>query len=253
VTFGAGLTLVIVLSAELADSLDATFVGPGGLIGVAVAGGVVWVFGPSAIIAAVVAGVAAGAITDELIKHRQPTDQEYRFAQTVFGDTLPPRDRIYVTNLSHDGGRKYTWPNLDGSVVLNLDDAFENPMQHSDRSYPTKGQLFIHELAHAWQIKAKSFIPGLLCKAVFETHTYQPGTELKQWNKFGLEQQAGIVDGWFGKYANMWTSIEDVIVKLAAPGHHSRSFTFGISRITYDWGETESHASALIPMAGLSN
>ena len=80
VTFGAGLALVIAASAELADSLDASFVGTGGLVGVAVAGGVVWVFGPSAIVAAVVAGVAAGAITDAMIKHRQMTSEEYRFA-----------------------------------------------------------------------------------------------------------------------------------------------------------------------------
>src|SRR3954454_11073701 len=111
VTFGVGVALVIAASAELADSLDASFVGPGGLVGVVVAGGVVWVFGPSAIIAAVVAGVAAGAITDAMIKHRMMTIEEYRFASTVFGDTLPARERFFITNLSHDGGRNYTWPN----------------------------------------------------------------------------------------------------------------------------------------------
>jgi hypothetical protein len=130
VTFGAGLALVVCASAELADEFDASFVGPGGLVGVAVAGGVVWTFGPSAIIAAVVAGVAAGAITDALIRHRQLTDEEYAFATLVFGDTLPPRERIYVTNLSHGCGHKYTWPNVDDSVLLNLDDAFDHPMTH---------------------------------------------------------------------------------------------------------------------------
>lgn len=103
VTFGAGLALVIAASAEMADALDASFVGPGGLVGVVVAGGVVWVFGPSAIIAAVVAGVAAGAITDAMISHRQITSEEYQFAVTVFGNTLPPMDKLYLTNLSHGG------------------------------------------------------------------------------------------------------------------------------------------------------
>lgn len=214
VTFGTGLALVIAASAELANSMDASFVGPGGLVGVAVAGGVVWMFGPSAIIAAVVAGVAAGAITDAMIKHRQLSSEEYRFASTVFGDTLPPRERIYVTNLSHDGGRKYTWPNLDGSVVLNLNDAFDDPMNYASSGYPTKGQVFIHELAHAWQIQTKSFIPGILCKVVFETGSYDYGPANQAWSEFGLEQQAAIVDHWFGKYAGMWNTTEDVITNL---------------------------------------
>src|ERR1043166_5795852 len=46
VTFGAGLALVIAVSAEISKAADANFVGPGGLVGVAVAGGVVWSFGP---------------------------------------------------------------------------------------------------------------------------------------------------------------------------------------------------------------
>jgi hypothetical protein len=215
VTFGAGLALVIAASAELANSLDASFVGPGGLVGVVVAGGVVWVFGPSAIIAAVVAGVAAGAITDAMIKHRQMTSEEYRFASTVFGNTLPPRDRFYITNLSHGGGRKYTWPNLDGSIVLNLDDAFEDPMHYASSGYPTKGQVFIHELTHAWQIHIKSFIPGVLCKAVVQTGSYDYGPAGQAWSDFGLEQQAAMVDHWFGNYAGTWHTTEDVIANLA--------------------------------------
>lgn len=214
VTFGAGLALVIAASAELADSLDASFVGTGGLVGVAVAGGVVWVFGPSAIIAAVVAGVAAGAITDAMIKHRQMTSEEYRFASTVFGDTLPPRERFFITNLSHDGGRNYTWPNLDGSILLNMNEAFDNPMHSVSSGYKTKGQVFIHELVHAWQIRAKSFIPGLLCKSVLATGAYDYGRASQPWSDFGLEQQAAIVDKWFGAYSIEWNTIEDVIKNL---------------------------------------
>ena len=232
VTFGAGLALVIAASAEIDNALDASFVGPGGLVGVVVAGGVIWVFGPSAIIAAVVAGVAAGAITDALIKHRQITAEEYRFASTVFGNTLPPPERIYLTNLSHGGGRLYTWPNLDGSVVVNMNDAFDDPMHYNKNShYPTNGQVFIHELAHAWQIRTKSFIPGLICKAASQTGSYSFGSQFdsvgKAWDDFGLEQQASIVDSWFGNYARGWSSIEDVTAKLATPAAiHDAYFGF---------------------------
>lgn len=216
VTFGAGLALVIAVSAEIADSLDASFVGPGGLVGVVVAGGVVWMFGPSAIIAAVVAGVVAGAITDAMIKHRQMTSEEYEFAGTVFGDTLPKRDRLYLTNLSHGGGRKYTWPDLDGSVIVNLGDAFDNPMHYAGgKQYPAPGQVFIHELAHAWQIQTKSFTPGLLCKAVFQTGSYDFGPAGQAWSDFGLEQQAAIVDCWFQKYSGTWNTIEKLAANLS--------------------------------------
>jgi hypothetical protein len=215
VTLGVGLALVIVVSAQVSDSLDASFVGTGGLVGITVAGGVVWVFGPSAIIAAVVAGVAAGAITDALIKHRQMTDEEYRFANVVFGDTLPPREKFFITNLSHGGGHKYTWVNVDRSILMNLDDAFDDPMHYSDAAhdYGTKGQVFIHELVHAWQIKTESFTPGTICKAVFGNHSYTPNVG-EQWSDMGLEQQAAVVDQWFGEYAKEWTTIEDLIAKL---------------------------------------
>lgn len=215
VTLGAGLALAVCVSAEVAQAAGASFVGPGGLVGVVVAGGVVWLFGPAAVIPAIIAGIAAGAITDALIQHRQLTDDEYNFASIVFGDTLPPREIIYVTNLSHDGGRKYTWPELDGSIILNMDDAFDDPVHYAKGGYSTHGQVFIHEMTHAWQIHTKSFIPGILCKAVFETSSYSFGPAGQAWGDFGLEQQAAIVDTWFGTYASNWTSQADLVAKLA--------------------------------------
>jgi hypothetical protein len=114
VSFGAGLALVIAVSDEISKATDANFVGPGGLIGVVVAGGVVWTFGPSAIIAAVVAGVVAGAVTDAMIKHRRIRQDEYDFACEVFGDSLPPIEK--------------------GTVAGD--------------EYITPGQVLIHELTH---------------------------------------------------------------------------------------------------------
>jgi len=215
VTFGAGLALAVCVSAEIANAVGASFVGPGGLVGIVVAGGVVWLFGPAAVIPAIIAGVAAGAITDALIQHRQLTDDEYNFAAAVLGNTLPPKERIYVTNLSHDGGRKYTWPELDGSVILNMGDAFDDPVHYAKGGYSTAGQVFIHEMTHAWQIQAKSFVPGILCKALLQTSSYSFGSAGPPWGDFGLEQQAAIVDTWFGKYAVGWSTLEDLVAKLA--------------------------------------
>lgn len=224
VTLGAGLAFVVCVSAEIANAAGASFVGPGGLVGVVVAGGVVWVFGPGALMAAVIAGVAAGAITDALIRHRLLTDDEYSFASTVFGNTLPPKDRIFVTNLSWDDGRKYTWPELDGSVILNLGDAFDDPVHAVSKGYATQGQVFIHEMTHAWQIHTGSFIPGILCRKVTQTSSYEYGPAGSSWSDFGLEQQGAIVDQWFGKYAWQWKNLQDVIDKLGAKEAISDSY-----------------------------
>lgn len=216
VTFGASLALVIAVSAEVSKATDANFVGPGGLVGVAVAGGIVWTFGPSAIIAAVVAGVVAGAVTDALIEHRQIHQDEYDFAQVVFGDTLPPMEKLYLTNLSHDSGRKYTWPNVDGNILLNLGDAFGDPVHHNDGGYPTQGQVFIHELTHAWQIARFNFVPGLVCRRLTGGASYTPGPADGDWHSdFGLEQQAAVVDRWFGAYGMGWANLDDLRAKLS--------------------------------------
>lgn len=225
VTFGAGLALVIAVSAEISEAAGANFAGPGGLVGVAVAGGVVWTFGPSAIIAAVVAGVVAGAVTDALINHRQIHQDEYDFAGVVFGDTLPPMEKLYLTNLSHDGGRKYTWPNVDGNILLNLGDAFDDPMGHVEgnsteagAAYTTRGQVLIHELTHAWQIARFNFVPGLACRRVTGGASYSPGPADGDWGSdFGLEQQARVVDRWFGIHGKGWVNTVDLAKKLAMP------------------------------------
>jgi hypothetical protein len=234
VTFGAGLALVIAVSDEISKATDANFVGPGGLIGVVVAGGVVWTFGPSAIIAAVVAGVVAGAVTDAMIKHRRIRQDEYDFACEVFGDSLPPIEKLYLTNLSTNGGRKYTWPNVDGNILLNLGDALEDPrspMGHTEGTgtvagdeYITPGQVLIHELTHAWQIARFNFVPGLACRRVSGGSSYDPGSADGDWGSdFGLEQQARVVDCWFGKHAFGWTSIADLRTKAIHSGCDERS------------------------------
>jgi hypothetical protein len=221
VTLGAGLALVIAVSAEVSRATDANFVGPGGLVGVIVAGGIVWTFGPSAIIAAVVFGIAAGAVTDALIQHRHLRQDEYDFAQVVFDGTLPPIEKIFVTDLSHDGGRKYTWPNVDGNILLNLGDAFDDPVHHAEGNgkkgdaYVTQGQVFIHELTHAWQIARLNFAPGLICRSVTGGSSYTPGPPDGNWHSdFGLEQQAAVVDRWFGYYGFGWTDPADLKDKL---------------------------------------
>jgi hypothetical protein len=166
--------------------------------------------------AAVVAGIAAGAITDAMIKHRTLADvihsgseEERNFVTEigdVFGDTLPQFERIILTNLSHDSGRAFTWPIVDGSILMNLGEAFDSPMgEHPERGYPGKGQLLIHELTHAWQIENAGYEPAFICMSAIAgggSYNYGPpylktGMAAPPFGSYGTEQQAAIVDQWF--------------------------------------------------------
>ncbi len=125
---------------------------------------------------------------------------ERKFAETVFGGSLPSNDRIILTNLEGLNGRKFVAPNPAGQALVNLGNAYDNPMEFHDEAYPSKGKVFIHELTHAWQIHHSSFVPGLVCEGIFNQLTgadIKPGPGGKNWSEYNLEQQATIVDEWF--------------------------------------------------------
>ena len=185
----------------------------GGLAGVLVASGVLVVFGPSAIIAAIVAGAAVGVAVELALKHRKLTDrpEEVEFANRVFQGTLPV-DRIVLTNMLGLGGRPFTIPSVGDTILVNLGEGFDDPIRYTGKGDPDKprkqaaGQLFIHELTHAWQIDVTTFLPGLMCDAIQNQVTtlggdmgvYRYGLPDREFGGFNLEQQASIVDDWFG-------------------------------------------------------
>ena len=159
----AGVCIVLGVQAADLAGVDEEL-GTAGLAGVVVAGGVLVVFGPGAIIPAIVAGAAAGVAVELAIKHRRMTDAERVFAERVFGRTLPV-DRIVLTNLLGIGRRPFTIPSIGSAILVNLGAGFENPEGYrgfGDADNPAQqaaGQLFIHELAHAWQIDTETFLP----------------------------------------------------------------------------------------------
>jgi hypothetical protein len=181
----------------VANAAAGVFEGSRGLVGVVTAGASLFIAGPGALIPAFVAGAAAGQF---LVRHRLMTVEEYAFAQEVYVDSLPPGDRIVLTNLFGLGGKKFTCPNAAGQVLLNLGEGYDHPTTHVEPAYPAPGKLFIHELAHAWQIHHSSFVPGLVCEGIYTQlarEVYEPGPAGKPWSQFNLEQQATIVDEWF--------------------------------------------------------
>lgn len=206
-----GVCFVLGVHAADAVGIDQEL-GTAGLIGVAVASGVLVVFGPSAIVAAIVAGAAAGTAVELLLKHRRLTDrpEEVAFADQVFQGTLP-LDRIVLTNMLGIGRRPFCIPSVGDTILVNLGEGFDDPIRYTGKGDPDKprqqaaGQLFIHELTHAWQIDVATFLPGLMCDAVLNQSTtldgdmgvYDYDRPNRDFARFNLEQQASIVDDWF--------------------------------------------------------
>lgn len=159
---------------------------------------------------ATVTGVNFGAVTAALIHSRQVRPDEYQFAAQVFGGSLPPIENLWLTNLESFGGRAITLPGPRGRIYLNVGAyCMDHPVTHIQPSYPRPGQLFIHELTHAWQIHHRSFVPGWLCEgAVLQTRkffgakVYQYGPAGQPWSEYNLEKQASIVDDWFAGTRN---------------------------------------------------
>jgi hypothetical protein len=204
-----GACFVLGIHAADAAGLDEAL-GTAGLAGVLVASGVLVVFGPGAVVAAIVAGAVAGVAVELALKHRKMTDREIEFANRVFKGTLPI-DRIVLTNMLGIGRRPFTMPSVGDTILVNLGAGFEDPAHYTGKGDPDKpreqapGQLFIHELVHAWQIDVTHFLPGLMCDGLLNQSTtlggdmgvYAYGAPGRDFRRFNLEQQANIVDDWF--------------------------------------------------------
>jgi hypothetical protein len=201
--------LVVLIGTELAD-LGVKVGTPDILGGVLVAGGTLVILGPFGLIPAVVAGVATAELID--VRHRSMTEEERTFADRVFNGKVD-FDRVTLTNMSQEG-RKFTIPSIDDSILVNLDDAFDQPTMFQSLTVPDyvqKGSVFIHELTHAWQITNKSFV-GMIC-GMSQNYSYHAGPrdtdrttnlgwENRPWGEFNNEQQAHIVDDWYGAHWN---------------------------------------------------
>ena len=136
------------------------------------------------------------------------TGPEREFADRVFKGSMD-YDKVVLTNLSHDNGRKFTIPSIGKAILVNLNDAFDDPVHYkeaADSDYPEPGAVFIHELTHAWQIANNSFL-GVICGMdsnyeYFDARGRSGDTAWPQrsFGTFNNEQQAHIVDDWYGMH-----------------------------------------------------
>jgi uncharacterized protein with LGFP repeats len=195
---GAEIALIIALGHELEDLTGVAVGGPGVLPGVLVTAGSAFLLGPNFIFPAIVAGVAVGAVTDALITYRRMTGAEMAEADKVFGGQIP-YGLVWLTNLSASQNRKFTWPSIDNSILVNLGDAYDDPVHKPEPNsdYQSPGEVFIHELTHAWQIAHAFFSPGLACERLIDP-SYAFGPPGPSFSSFTIEGQAQIVDYWYG-------------------------------------------------------
>lgn len=202
-TLGAPLAICLVLGAEFGDA-DIDVPGLGGVIGLGIVGGSLFIWGPLAIGPAFVHGVAVGAVVDQFVKIRKLRQEEINFADKVFAGKLD-FDRIRLTNLSGLDTKEFVFPTVDNTILVNIGNSFDSPLTAVFPGKPVPGQLLIHELTHAWQIQHFPFayVPGWLCEGIREQvfigrAAYDYGGPGPPWDSFHIEAQAHIVDDWFG-------------------------------------------------------
>lgn len=215
---------VILVGNEL-SGMDTKLGAPGTLAGVLVAGGTLMIVGPFGLVPAVVAGAAAASLTD--VKDRAMTPHERVFADKVFAGSLD-YERIRLTNMVDPtgSGRKFAFPTVGDNILVNIGEAFDNPTTHREpplpgdpsgriSKYTEPGSLFIHELVHAWQLTHNSLV-HVVCN-ISKDYDYFDTTigrkadtswHGRSWGGFKNEEQASIVDDWYGIYRGRLDSFE---------------------------------------------
>ncbi len=200
---GAAIGLVVFVGVEVGSLISTGSLVPGARV----VGGVLWLAGPSNTLIA----LAAEGIASAGSRERELTQDEYDFADhAVFQGTLPPRDRIVLTDTIGGNDRAFTFPRFDGKITVNMGAAcYDDPrtyrVDHPDpRKKRVYGETFVHELVHAWQIQHAPTDLGLLADALASKvceatggDPYEYGAAGPAFSEFNLEQQASIVAGWF--------------------------------------------------------
>lgn len=215
---GSVTGLVVFIGVEIGSLIATGSLEPGAVA----LEGVLWMAGPSNSLLA----IAAGAIAEVGHRFRELHQEEYDFAKaTVFGDTLPPREKILLTDTVGTRGssgypRPFTVPGVRDKILINMgEEGFDDPLafgvndvahkQGRPNQNVARGEIFIHELVHAWQIHRTAFSVSLLLDALSaqwsnETggHPYEYGPAGPVFADLGIEQQAQIVCDWYGRHVN---------------------------------------------------
>jgi hypothetical protein len=172
--------------------------------GARLAEGILWMAGPMNTLYAVAASGLASAGSRERDVHQEEYDWANR---EVFEGSLPPREKLLLTDTIGGGDRAFTFPRFDGRISLNFGPAaFDDPRLYHGENVTDKtyGRTFIHELVHACQIHYAntdlSLLAGALATKLCEAggqSPYEYGFGGFDFLESNLEQQAEVVGDWF--------------------------------------------------------
>lgn len=169
---------------------------------------------------------------------RLMSSAEYSICEDVFGDTLPMRFRIIITNGAGASGRAFTIPTslittILGTAATGFAGAIGgyltsfinvgyviNVGRHYNSLASSKKNLLVHETAHVWQGANSTFSLSYVFNSCLHqcinsmtggsAYGYTAG---KDWDDYNVEQQASIIEHWYasGKptSGNLWGYIRD--------------------------------------------
>jgi hypothetical protein len=226
--FGPGAAAAAVVGKAL-EALAEELTVDSEIFGVFAQYGSAFAVSPYGVVPLAVGDFIEGVVLRELIGLRELHPHEKEFARAVFNnpdapgnDTLP-FDRIRITKLSNFG-RAVVTPLFNGTILLNLGPgAHEDPVTATHHpEYTVPGQLFIHELVHAWQIEHSFTEPTWAGGALVEHTRYEapwlfwingipvpPGDDPYEvpttpddrgWGGWNFEQQAVLIDQWYAAF-----------------------------------------------------
>ena len=162
------------------------------------------------------AGFALMLILRNAVTIREMETAEIEFAKKIFGNDSLDFGRIRLTNILI-GDTKRTVPSVDGLILVNLgSECLADPTRYQSKDYPVAGQVFIHELTHAWQICRNAFTTAIYFDAAAATikgpSAYHPPPDASlPFSEHGLEQQATMIDQWYA-----WTVYQAMDVSQRA-------------------------------------
>jgi hypothetical protein len=146
-------------------------------------------------------------------KYREMSASEYSIVTGVFGNTLPSRMRIIITDGAGMDGRAFTIPTslvtsiLGTTLARIISDAcvMGDYLMNVGRDYnnlnTSQQELLVHETTHVWQGHNSTFSVGYVFSSVYNqvrfggaAYKYTAG---RPWRDYNAEQQASIVSDWF--------------------------------------------------------
>ena len=170
------------------------------------------------------------------------SSSEYSTVSRVFGNTLPFRQRIIVTNGAGVSNRPFTIPTSLVRVLLGAAaTGFLAPitaaigslttfinlgyLMNVGSAYSNLGSshsgLLVHETAHVWQGKnsalALSYVFNSCLNQCLQGGAAYNYTAGQSWSSYNVEQQASIVEDWFNASeptsGSLWGYIDNYVRK----------------------------------------